>query len=100
MKFNFQLAQTLEDIKRILDTGIQRLRLEENFINFIVTVTIPAASELQIPNKLKTVPTKRIILKQTGNGLVTDGAIAWNKDILYLKNNGAESITITVMFME
>jgi len=100
MKFNFPLAQTIEDIKRILDAGLQRLRLDENFIHFIVTVTIPSGTEFQIPNKLKSIPTKRIILRQTGNGHLTDGDFAWTRDILYIKNHGPDDTTATIIFME
>jgi len=38
-------------------------------------------------------------LGQTGNGLVTKGVTDWTAKHIYLKNNGAESVTITILIL-
>jgi hypothetical protein len=58
---------------------------------------IPAMSEVQFSNQLHTIPSGRLITKQIGNGLVTDGE--WTLDLLKLFNNGAVDVTITVIFL-
>lgn len=100
MKFSFPLIKNLEELKRLLDAGLQRLKLDENFQNFQVTVTIPNGSEAKIANQLKSLPKKRIIIRQSGNGLVTDGDTPWDLDNVYLKNHGPADTTITVLFLE
>jgi hypothetical protein len=100
MKFNFPILQNLEDVKRVLDTGMQRLKIDENFQNFITTVTIKNGEEFGVPNKLKILPSKRIIVRQTGNGFITDGETEWTLQRLYLKNNGPSDTTVTILFLE
>ena len=67
---------------------------------FETTVTISATSELEIRNELTFEPTRYIILSQTGNGLITKGTSTWTSNNIYLYNNGAESVTLTVFFMK
>ena len=89
------LTSTLRDLSQ----GLRQLNLEDNFESFEVSTTILAGQEVQIPNRLQVVPTRRIIVRQSGNGLITDGAAAWNAQFVTLKNNGASSVTCTVVFM-
>jgi len=67
---------------------------------FEATVTISATSELAIRNELTFIPTRYIILSQTGNGLITKGTTDWTSDYVYLYNNGAVSVTVTIFFMK
>lgn len=72
----------------------------------ILEVTIPASSEIRVSHSLKTVPKYRLILGQTGNGVITDvkgkdsnGFPKWSKDYVTLKNNGAVVVTLNLMLM-
>jgi len=100
MKFSFPTIQNLDELKRILDNGMQRLKLDENFQNFVAVIQITAGQEIGIPNRLKTIPSKRIIVRQTGNGNITDGDTPWTQDRLYIKNHGPETTMVTLLFLE
>lgn len=105
----FKLGTTLESVVtylssglnqslRELQAGLQGLSFADNFDSFEVTVVIPATSELQIRNQLPVRPSKRIIVR-SNSATVVDGDTAWSADYVYLKNTGATSATITVVFL-
>ena len=74
-----------------------RLNFDENFQSFVVDdVSIPAGTTVSIPNELSVVPNERYIVRQSGNGLVTDGN--WDENSLELTNNGAVTVVISVRF--
>lgn len=89
-----------------LITGLTKLTFSENMETFeVVDVDIPAASEVSIPNGFRgrfqaAVPTKMMIVRQRGNGLVTDGQTPWNENFVYLYNNGAVPVTVSVVFFK
>jgi len=80
-----------------ISSGLLRLDLVENFqAQRVNNIVIPPGEEVRITNSLPFIPTARIIVRQTGNGLVTDGV--WDIQILRLFNNGAVPVTISVIF--
>ena len=84
--------------------GLRRLTFEDNFLSFQATVTIAAGAEAIIQNGFEgilenSIPSRRIIVRQTGNGVITDGPTEWSADYVYLTNNGAGAVTITVIFL-
>ena len=79
-----------------LTTGLLRLNLLENFEAFQVDITIPAGETGIITNALPIVPSYRLIVRQVGNGLITDGA--WDINVLRLINNGSDAVTASVIF--
>lgn len=82
---------------RAVTSGLLRLDFVDNFSAFRVDdLVIPAGETAKITNALPATPTSRIIVRQTGNGLVTDGD--WNTKTLSLVNNGAVSVTISIIF--
>lgn len=81
-----------------MDRGLRDIRFLDNFDCFETEVTIPNSSELEIRNELTIIPTRYIIVSQSGNGLVTKGTSTWTKDFLYLYNNGGVDVTIKVIF--
>ena len=98
-KINWDIIQNLRDLLRKLDFAFANVDISNNFKGFIETVTIPAGQELRISNSLSSVPRYRIILRQTGNGIIEDGATAWSNDFVYLANNSGNDITATVAFL-
>lgn len=64
----------------------------------IRTVTIPANSTLRVSHKLGIKPKYRIILKQEGGGLITDGA--YTNKYIELINNGGSEATIAVIIVK
>lgn len=96
MRFN-KLPEELKD----LEVGLKRLDFINNFRSFKAEVTIPANSEVSIKNLLTPViPSQRLIVRQSGNGVVADGTSKWTSDKVYLYNHGAVSVTVTVIFLE
>jgi hypothetical protein len=75
----------------------KRLSFQANFDGYIASVTIPAGSEVQIQHFLDIIPKWRIILRQEGNGVISDIPSGWNDKFITLKNNGAVSVTISVL---
>lgn len=93
------LSQELSGSLRDLKGGLTKLTFAENFESFEATAIIAAGATVEIRNQLRgnIIPTKRLILRQSGGGLITDGA--WDVNYLRLVNTGASSATITVVFL-
>ena len=73
------------------------LSIQSNFDGYIANdVVIPAASSLQIQHFLGVTPKWRIILRQVGNGVISDIPEEWTDKVISLKNNGAEEVTLSV----
>jgi hypothetical protein len=84
-------------------TGLSKLTFQENFQSFTVTKTIPALTEVAIPNGFLNqapgaIPTQRIITRQTVANTVVDGPTAWNANFVYLYNYGPLDVVVTVTF--
>ena len=79
-------------------TGINgKLNFDDNFPSFLAqNVTIGAGDTVVIPNSLSVIPNERYIVRQTGDGVITDGI--WDIQSLRLINNGAVPVTISVRF--
>lgn len=100
MKFRLEQLRDLKGLIRDLSNGLRHLSLGDNFQSFEQVVEIAATTELSIRNQLTNIPKKYIIVDQTGNGLITRGTSEWSNDYLYLYNNGAVTVTATIIFME
>lgn len=81
-----------------LTVGINGLLdFDSNFNSFVAEdVSIAAGATTIITNELSVIPTERMIVRQTGNGVITDGD--WTIDSLELTNEGAETVVISVRF--
>lgn len=99
MKFSLENIFDLKQLIRHLSAGFRRLDFIDNFESFEVILVISAGSELKFRNQLNFVPSRAILVKQKGNGLVTQGDTPWTKDFLYMKNHGAQEVTVTYIFM-
>jgi len=112
-EFRQAISNTIEDVVAYLNTdhtkmirelnvGLSKLSLLDNFDSFIATTTIAAGTEVQIRNGLRNglVPSYRIILRgNAGSVDVVDGDTEWNTNYVTLKNVGAVSATLTVLFL-
>lgn len=98
MKFNLERLRDFAKLTRELAVGLRDLTFADNFRSFEKVVTIAATTEEQIRNELSFIPTRYIIVSQEGNGLITKGTTEWSSNFLYLYNNGAASVTATVIF--
>lgn len=96
-----------EEIKSILNDLVDAVvfqtsaaALESTFGGYVAKdVLIEAGVTLAIQHFLGVIPKWRIILRQTGNGVITDVSSDWNTRSISLKNNGAEDVTISVLIV-
>ena len=72
------------------------LSLQSNFNGNIAEVEIEAGGSVRVQHFLGYKPKWRIILRQTGNGVITDIPDEWNDRVISLKNNGAEKVIASV----
>ena len=101
MKFRIQTLKDLTAVIKELSIGLRDLSFSDNFTSFEKTVVIPATSESRIINELTVRPTKVIITGQKGNGLVTKSPTTeWTDTQLYMYNNGAEEVTVDLLFIK
>lgn len=73
------------------------LSFQNNFNGYIATVTFPAASSVIIEHFLGVTPKWRVILKQEGNGVLSDISSGWNENFITMKNNGTEVVTASLL---
>lgn len=87
--FNF-----LSDVSRGLNGN---LNFDDNCPSFLAQdVTIEAGDTAEIPNALSVIPNERTIVRQIGDGVITDGT--WDINTVRLVNNGAVTVVISVRF--
>ena len=97
------LSNEMPAFLREMALGLNKLSFIDNFNAFKTVITIPASSEIQIRNQLrsKEIPTERFIVRGgTGCGNIVDGDTEWTNEFLYLKNTGGSAVTCTVFFIK
>ena len=98
MKFSIDSIRDIKNLIRELSVGLTKLAFLDNFESFEWSGTIDATSTVTIRNKLKNVPTKRIIVKQSAGALISDSSTTWTTNFVYLQNHSATPVTVTVIF--
>jgi hypothetical protein len=96
-----ELAEVKERLNDLIDAFVFQsaaISIDSNFNGYIAKdVTIEAGTTLRIQHFLGVIPKWRIILRQTGNGVVSDIPQDWNDKTISLRNNGAERVIISVL---
>lgn len=77
----------------------KNMSLQSNFNCYVAEVTLPATSQVSVQHFLGVVPKYRIILRQVGNGVISDIPSGWTSDVITLYNNGAVEVKATVMIV-
>ena len=73
------------------------LSIQANFDGFIAEdVVIPSLTKVKIQHFLGIKPKWRMILRQVGNGVLTDIPEDWDNKVIALYNNGAVDVTATI----
>jgi hypothetical protein len=75
------------------------LALSQNFNGQIVNVSFAAGETKKIAHKLGKTPKFRIILRQEGNGVISDSPSSWNDYSISLTNNGTGIVTATIFIV-
>ena len=94
-----ELIKQLNDMIESFNFLNTRISLKDNFDGDMVTVTFEAGETKTIPHKLGKVPGGRIIIKQEGNGVLSDIPSGWNANSIKMINNGAVSVTATLFIV-
>lgn len=91
-------VEFLNSYNQLIDDSnynFQNLSFNGNFnCEIINNLVLPAGQETQIPHKLGIIPAYRLILRQTGNSLITDGTFSANN--IKLINTGTSDAVITL----
>jgi hypothetical protein len=92
-----QTQESLNIFQETFTNFTKSISLQSNFNAFIATnVSINPSESARIQHFLGVIPKWRVILRQTGNGVVTDVNTEWNETYITLKNNGTEVVVISV----
>ncbi len=73
------------------------LSFQSNFDGYIATVSLAAGETKTISHFLGVIPKYRIILRQEGNGVISDIPSGWTDKAITIINNGAVAITATLL---
>lgn len=93
MKFSLNLVRNLKQAMLELAAGLKRLDFVDNFTSFesgeiTINDQTQTPGDYKIRNQLDPIiPRSMIIVKQTGNALVTAGTTEWDSDFVYLRNH-------------
>ena len=100
MRVSLPGAKDLTEALKKLKIVLKKLTFEDNFESFKQKdIQIEPGATVTIRNKLTFIPTQYIITSQVGNSLVTKTG-TWTMNNLYLINNGANPVTLTVQFLK
>jgi hypothetical protein len=93
-----ELMATLRELR----AAFNRINFEDNFNCFVTDVSISAASEVGVPNKIDTIPRYWITVKKDQGGIyVCDGDTQSTLKTIYLKNTSATlSATVKIAFFK
>jgi hypothetical protein len=102
MKFAFETISNFEDLAQVLSTGMDKLDFIENFQAAEITIEgATSGNSIKLRNPLNFVPSRFIIVDQTGNGVVArDENNNWTTDFLYLYNHGPSTVNLKALFLK
>jgi hypothetical protein len=91
----------LSDALRDLFTGLLKLNFTDNFESFeIIGETFTAGQTRTFSNNLNFIPTKWFVVRNsTGMPISDNGFAGWTSQTVSLKNTGASSTIISVIFL-
>jgi hypothetical protein len=97
---NEDIIQRFNELIEFINVFTKDITLLDNLAGTIKSdILIPAGATVEISHGLKVVPKYRVILRQFGNGLITDSSTPWTDKVIYLNNNGASDVTLTILIM-
>ena len=106
MRFGLENLRNLQAVITELANGLTKLSFSDNFSGWEETLVFTAGGTQDIKSRLNFIPSRFIIVYQTGAGQVTaelDGSgipKIWTKNHLYLINNGAAAVTAKIQFLK
>lgn len=74
--------------------------LENNLKGEILHISLAPNESKVIPHGLRVIPKYRLILRQTGNAVITDIDLLWTEYTIGLKNESANAVTLTIKLLQ
>lgn len=96
-----EVIEAFNDLADKFNFLIKHISLRENFDGQIIeNIVFDAGEEKTIHHKLGISPRYRLVLRQEGNGVLSDIPSGWNKFKIKIKNNGAVKVKATVLLVK
>jgi hypothetical protein len=92
-----EAIETLNALNFYFSQLSKYLSFQNNFDGYIASVEIAAGASADVQHFLGITPKFRVILRQEGNGVLTDIPSGWNDKVIALKNNGAETVRAVML---
>lgn len=73
--------------------------LDKDIKGEILFISLAPNESKVIPHGLRVIPTYRLILRQTGNAVITDVDNLWTESTIGLKNESANAVVLTIKLM-
>lgn len=81
------------------ELGLDGFSLDNDIIGEILVITLAPNESKIISHGLRAIPKYRIILRQTGNAVITDVNQYWTDKTIGLLNNSANSVSLTIKLL-
>ena len=99
MKFSLLQTNTIDALKRLLDSGLRKLTFRDNFYASIQDIVIPANTEIAVAHNLNIIPKYYILGSQDLPGSIIKGEQAWTINTISVKNDSSNDINTTIIIM-
>jgi hypothetical protein len=96
---NFPIKREIDILARLNKIFREGLLLKSGLKGEIIEITLAPNESKTISHGLRVIPKYRIILRQTGDSVITDVDSAWTERTIGLKNNSANTVTITIKLL-
>lgn len=93
---NPRFGEMVADLSGVKKEYVALSMLESLLFSEILSITFAPNESKIISHGLKRIPTQRIILRQTGNAVITDVNVNWTDRTIGLVNNSSNAVTLTI----
>lgn len=94
------IIQEYNEMVKYVNFLFKSFSLQSNFDGQVIDVEIDATTNKRVYHKLGIVPKYRLILRQEGNGLLSDIPLEWNDKFVTIRNNGAVQVKATILLLK
>lgn len=95
-----ELSQVIDATNKLIESYNflnKFISFQSNFDGYVTNVTLPATTEVRVQHFLGVTPKFRVILRQEGNGVLSDIPSEWNDKYIVMRNNGAVTVSATIL---
>lgn len=99
IKAETENEKIINDLIREYNFTSKHLSFQSNFDCQIIYVEFEAGEQKKVSHNLGVVPLYRVILRQQGNGVISDIPSGWTTNSIELINNGADPVIATIQIV-